>query len=238
MRKLIPILLFSLIGLHARSETFSVDTTIFSCQVHDAVITAGEDSISCMLDGELISMDMPEGMLLQGIAAFGDGVIAITKGKHILFWDSPFDKARRIRIDMKGEFTGIEAGSDICYAISDSSEIISVNRALTGKVLDFNSEYAEYYGKLRLIDIAAGPSSVFISAVKEDGRPAVFTSSKGTVWSEREMNYAINGIWYMFEKVPHSITYEELSESFVLLCEDGTEFHLPACSHCNYLIEK
>ena len=32
------------------------------------------------------------------------------------------------------------------------------------------------------------------------------------------------------------ISYEELSDSFVLHCDGGLEFHLPACSHCNYVV--
>ncbi len=223
-------MILSLIGFQARSENFS-------CVVHDAEIIATDTSMVCLMGGEEIRMDLPEGTVLRGIEAFGDGVIAIARGKQVLFWDSPFDKARRIRLDMKGEFIGMDAGTEMCHAVSDSSEIISINRALIGKVFDFNGQYDEYYGKIRLIDIAAGPAYLCVAAVKEDGKPTAYTSTKGTVWSERELNYAINGRWYMFEKVPHSISYEELSDSFVLICEDGDAFHLPSCSHCNYLVE-
>ena len=231
MRRTIIMILISLIGLQARSETFS-------CKVHDAVITATDTSMVCIMDGEEIAMDMPDDMRIRGLEAFGDRVVAIAEGGHILYWDSPFDKARRIRIDMRGEFISIDAGEDICYAISDQSEIISLNLALQGKVFDFNANYSEYYGYINIIDIAVGPTAIFIAAVREDGSPAAFTSSKGTVWSERELDYAINGKWYTFKKIPHRITYEEFSDNYVLHCEDGTEFHLPACSHCNFVIEK
>lgn len=230
MRKTIIMILISLIGFQARSETFS-------CIVHDAIVTATDSSIVCVMDGEEIDMDLPEGIRLRGIDVFGDGVIAVAEGGHILFWDSPFDKARRVRFEIEGEFISIDTKDDRCYAISDNSEILSLNLALQGKVFDFNANYSEYYGKIRLIDIAVGPTAIFVAAVREDGSPAAFTSSKGTVWSERDLDYAINGKWYMFKKVPHRITYEELSDSFALHCEDGTEFHLPACSHCNYVIE-
>ena len=231
MRKTLIMIMISLIGLQARSENFS-------CRVHDAVITATDTSIVCNMDGEDMEMDLPDGVRLRGIDAFGDGVIAITDGKQILFWDSPFDKARRIGFDMKGKFISMDAGADACYAVSDCSEIISLNLALQGKVFDFNASYSAYYGNIRLIDIASGPAAVFIAGVRDDGHPVSFTSSKGSVWSERELNYRENGTWYMFEKVPHSITYEEHSESFVLHCEDGTEFHIPACSHCNYVLKQ
>lgn len=230
MRKIIIIILFSLIGLQARSEKFS-------CMIHDAEIKGTETSLTCILDGEEIEMDLPEGMILKGIDAFGDGVIAITEGRHMLFWDSPYDKARIISVDIKGKLSGLDAGEDMCHAVTDSSEIVSINLALIGKVFDFNKEYSGYYGNIRLIDIASGPLSICVAAVKEDGSPTAFTSSKGTVWSERTLDYAVNGRWYMFKKVPHRITYEELTDHFILHCEDGTEFHLPACSHCNYVVD-
>ena len=229
MRKTLMMMIVSLIGLQARSETFS-------CRVLDAVITATDTTIVCLMDGEETEMDLPDGIRLRGIKAFGDGVIAITDGQLVLFWDSPFDKARKIRFDMKGNFISIDAGTDACHALSDCSEIISINLALQGKVFDFNAAYSTYYGNIRLIDIAAGPTSVFVAGVRDDGRPASFTSAKGSVWSERELNYRENGTWHMFGKVPHSITYQEASETFVLHCDDGTMFHIPACSHCNYVV--
>ena len=229
MRKTIITIMISLIGLQARSENFS-------CAVHDAEITGTDSTLVCRMGGEEIKMDLPEGMRLRGLETFGDGVIAITDGQHILFWDSPLDKARKVRFDIRGKFSNIDAGAETCYAISDSSEIVSVNLALIGKIFDFNAEYAPYYGNHHIIDIAVGPASIFIATVREDGKPAAFTSTMGSVWSERELDYAINGRWYMFEKIPHRITYEEHSDTFVLICEDGDEFHLPSCSHCNYVV--
>ena len=164
MRQYIALIIVSLIGFQARSENFS-------CKVHDAEIVGTPESLVCHMGGEEIEMDLPEGMVLRGIDSFGDGVIAITNDNHILFWDSPFDKARRMRIEMKGEFKSLDAGSDMCYALSDSSEIVSLNLALISKVFDFNGEYAEYYGKVDIIDIAVGPASLCITATKADGRP-------------------------------------------------------------------
>ena len=229
MRKYFTFMILSLIGFHARSENFS-------CTVHDAEIIGTETSLICRMDGEEITMDLPEGTELRGIEAFGDGVIAIARDKQILFWDSPFDKARKIRIETKGELTGIDAGSEMCYAVSDSSEIISLNLALQGKVFDFNANYSEYYGTITPIAIAAGPNSACLAVLREDGTPTTYVSSKGTVWSERDLDYAVNGKWSTFKKVPHSITYEELSDCFVLHCEDGDMFYLPNCSHCNYVV--
>lgn len=220
--------MISLIGLQARSETFS-------CNVHDAVIVATDTSIVCLMDGKEIAMDLPDGMRIRGLDSFGDGVIAIAEGGCILFWDSPFDKARRRDYGTEGEFIGIDAWENTCYAISDSSEIISLDLALQGKVFDFNTNYSEYYGKINAISIAAGPSAVCMAGTREDGYPAVFISSKGSVWSERELNYSVNGQMHMFDTIPYEVIYEEASDSFVLICDEGIRFHLPSCSHCNYI---
>lgn len=229
MRRIIILAMFSLIGLEARSENFS-------CTVHDAVVTGTDSTLVCLMDGEETVMDLPAGARLRGIDAFGDGIIAIAEGGTVLFWDSPFDKARQRHMDLKGELTCIDAGSETCYAVTDSSEIVSIDLALQGKVFDFNENYSEYYGKVRIIGIAAGPAAVFIAAERENGRPAAFASTRGTVWSERDLNYTVNGVWHMFGTLPHGIAYEESSESFVLHCDGGVEFHLPACSHCNYVV--
>ena len=229
MRRIFILAIFSLIGLQARSENFS-------CAVNDAVITATDTTIVCRIGGEEIAMDLPAGTRLHGIDAFGEGIIAIAEGKTILYWDSPFDKARRRHLEIKGELIRLDAGKETCHAVTDSSEIVSIDLALQGKVFDFNSNYSDYYGKVRIIDIAGSPTAIFIAVELEDGRPGAFTSTRGTVWSQRELDYSVNGVWHRFEKVPHSISYEELSDSFVLHCDEGLEFHLPACSHCNYVV--
>lgn len=221
-------ILISLIGLQARSESFS-------CIIHDAEVTGTDSTLICRIDGDTIEMDVPEGIRLKGIEAFGEGIIGIAEGGYILFWDSPFDKARKRLFELKGEFTGIDAWENTCYAVTDSSEILSLNLALQGKIFDFNSNYSDYYGNVILIDIAAGPEAVCIAVVREDGSPTAFVSSKGSVWSERELSYSIDGEWFYFNTVPDKITYEESSDSFVLICKDGVRFHLPSCSHCNYI---
>ena len=237
MRKYILIAIISLIGFQARSEIFLYpDETIYTCSVNDAVINGTETSIVCILEGESIKMDLPSGMRLKGIDSFGDGVIAIADDGYILYWDSPFDKARKVRFNIKGNFISLDAGAGMCYVLSDSSEIISLNLALQGKVFDFNANYSEYYGTITPIAIAAGPNSACLAVLREDGTPTTYVSSKGTVWSERDLDYAVNGKWFTFKKVPHSITYEELSDCFVLHCEDGDMFYLPNCSHCNYVV--
>ena len=229
MRRIFILAIFSLIGLQARSENFS-------CAVNDAVITATDTTMVCRIGGEEIAMDLPAGTRLRGIDTFGEGIIAITEGKTILYWDSPFDKARRRDMDIKGELIRLDAGKEICHAVTDRSEIVSIDLALQGKVFEFNSHYSDYYGKVRIIDIACGPTAIFIAVELEDGRPGAFPSTRGTVWSQRELDYSVNGVWHIFEKVPRSISYEELSDSFVLHCDGGLEFHLPACSHCNYVV--
>lgn len=186
-----------------------------------------------MLDGEKITMDLPEGMFLKGIQPLGDGLAAIAENKSLLFWDSPYDKARTITISSKGELIDISSFDDRCYALTDSAEIISISIARQIKILDFNKEYAGFYGHPVLVSIAAGASSVYVTGIKTDGRPAVFTSSKGNVWSERELTWLSDGRQYSLDKKPISISYDSRTDTFILFCEDNILFYLPACSHCN-----
>ena len=38
------------------------------------------------------------------------------------------------------------------------------------------------------------------------------------------------------DKKTITAAYREYDDCYVILCEEGVIFHLPACSHCNYPI--
>ena len=178
-------------------------------------------------------MDLPDGIVLKGVQPLGEGLAAIADKGILLFWDSPYDKARKTEVNIKGEFIGISSVSDRCHILTDCSEIISIDIARQIRTFDFRKEYSGFYGNPQMVSIATGASSIYIAAVKEDGSPAVFTSSKGNVWSERELTWIENGKQYRLDKKPVSISYEADSDTFILVCEDDVLFYLPACSHCN-----
>lgn len=208
----------------------------FMSTVGDAIVLADNTSISCLLDGKWIPMQVPEGISICGIDAFYGGVAAITEDGRFLFWGSPFDKAQTIRTGVKGRFIDIDSYDDICYAVTDSSEIVKIDLGLRARVFDFNAYYAEYYGEIDIVSIAAGATSVCIAATRNGESPAAFISTNGNVWSERAFDYMEGGSQKLMDKKTITAAYREYDDCYVMLCEDGVIFHLPACSHCNYPI--
>ncbi|MBR2063675.1 MAG: hypothetical protein IJ971_03155 [Bacteroidales bacterium] len=208
----------------------------FICTVADAVIAADGTSMTCFLDGRWISMPVPEGIRITGITGFYGGVIATAEEGKLLFWSSPFDNARSVTSGIKGEFIDIDSFGDRCHAVSDSSETVTVDLALRTRIFDFNDCYSDYYGDIDIVSTACGSTSVCITGTRSDGSPATFISSDGNVWSERSMDYLEGGSMMYLDKKPITAAYREYDDCYVLLCEGGVIFHLPACSHCNYPI--
>ena len=83
--------------------------------------------------------------------------------------------------------------------------------------------------------IAAGGGSVMVAGLRPDGTPAAFTSSRGTVWSERTLEYMSDGFPFTFSAEPVSLSYDAAQDRFYLLGTGGTQLALPGCSHCNVL---
>lgn len=214
----------------------SIANALYMCTVGDAIVIADKMSMSCLLDGRWIIMPVPEGMHISGMEAFYGGVAAVTEEGNILFWSSPFDKAQATSAEVKGRFIGMDSYSDRCYAVTDQAEIVTFDLGLRTHIFDFNSYYSEYYGDIDIVSIAAGKSSVCIAGTRNDGSPAAFISTTGNVWSERTFDYLEGESQKMMDKKAITAAYREYDDCYVILCEDGVIFHLPACSHCNYPI--
>ena len=208
----------------------------YMCAADDALVIAGETSLSCLLDGRWLSMDMPEGLMINGLEAFYGGVMATAEGGKLLFWGSPSDKARILSADVRGRFVGIDSYADRCHAVTDSSEIVTIDLGLRTHTFDFNACYSEYYGEIDIVSVAAGATSVCITGNRGDESPAAFISSNGNVWSERTFDYLESGSQKYMDKKTITAAYREYDDCYVILCEEGVIFHLPACSHCNYPI--
>ena len=87
---------------------------------------------------------------------------------------------------------------------------------------------------MELICAAAGAGSLCVAGKDASGEPVAYVSSKGKVWSERPLEYTLSGRPHVLRALPVAAAYNAYSDEFVLVCDDGTLFHLPACSHCNY----
>ena len=213
-----------------------IDKARFMCCVSDAIVVADSTALSCLLDGEWIPMQTPDGIRICGIEAFYGGVAALTEDGKLLFWGSPFDKAQLVATGAKGRFVDMDSYGEKCYAVTDLSEIVSIDLGLRARIFDFNAYYSEYYGDIDIVAIAAGATSVCIAATRNGESPAAFISTNGNVWSERTFDYMEGGSQKLMDKKTITAAYREYDDCYVMLCEDGVIFHLPACSHCNYPI--
>ena len=136
----------------------------------------------------------------------------------------------------RGELQAVCEGPDgIQWAVTDAGEILRSADGAAWTVLDFNGQYAGYYPQMDFRALAAGGGSVMVAGLDPDGHLAVYTSSRGTVWSARSLDYTLDGERYVLDVTPCSLSYDSLRDSFFLCGTGGTLFEMPGCSHCNRL---
>lgn len=121
------------------------------------------------------------------------------------------------------------------WAVTDAGEILRSADGSAWTVLDFNAEYAGYYPRMDFRAVAAGGGSVMVAGLDPEGHLAVYTSSRGTVWSVRSLEYSEAGERQVLDVMPSSLSYDPLRDSFFLCGSGGTLFEMPGCSHCNRL---
>lgn len=121
------------------------------------------------------------------------------------------------------------------WAVTDAGEILRSADGAGWTVLDFNEKYAGYYPWMDFRAVAAGGGSVMVAGLDADGHLAVYTSSRGTVWSPRNLEYSEAGERQVLDVLPCSLSYDPLRDSFFLCGTRGTLFEMPGCSHCNRL---
>ncbi len=121
------------------------------------------------------------------------------------------------------------------WAVTDAGEILRSADGAAWSVLDFNEEYAGYYPRMDWRAVASGGGSVMVAGLDPDGHLAVYTSSRGTVWSARSLEYTEAGERHVLDVTPCSLSYDSLRDSFFLCGTRGTLFEMPGCSHCNRL---
>lgn len=139
--------------------------------------------------------------------------------------------------ETKGTLQASCEGPDgVRWAVTDAGEILRSPDGDAWTVFDFNAEYAGYYPQMSWRAVAAGGGSVMVAGLDADGHLAIYTSSRGTVWSVRVLEYTRAGERYVLDVVPASLSYDAQRDSYVLQGTDGTRFEMPGCSHCNQLM--
>lgn len=117
--------------------------------------------------------------------------------------------------------------------LSRQGVILTTSDYKTFQAFDFNSTYAGYYDYVRFTAISASEKSICIAGEYSNGMPAVFESSTGTVWSERELSYRKDGETLFLQSRPIALEYDAPNDRFIMTCADSSLFYMPNCSHCN-----
>ena len=172
----------------------------------------------------------------QAMAACGDRLFAIdADGRELLRLDTDGDVTGRETLPVKGRLQALGADGTVLWAVTDAGEIVHGAPAAGWTVFDFNAQYAGFYPRMNLRAVAAGGGSVMVAGLRPDGTPAAYTSARGTVWSERTLDYTEQGLPCVFTAEPMSLNYDAPQDRYYLLGSGGAQLALPGCSHCNSL---
>ena len=140
-----------------------------------------------------------------------------------------------VSLPVQGRLCDLAVDGNTLWAVTDTGEILHGSEASGWTVLDFNAQYAGYYPQISFRAIATGGGSIMVAGVRPDGMPATFTSSRGTVWSERTLDYSEQGRPCVFSAEVTDLSYDPRQDRFYLLGSGGVQLALPGCSHCNSL---
>lgn len=198
-------------------------------------LTAGE--YLAWLDGDgNVLRTRPLDRTLAVMVESDGGLYAIdTEGRELLGLDQDGRILSQDKLPVQGLLRGLAADGNVLWAVTDTGEIVHGNAVSGWSVFDFNAQYAGYYPQITFWAIAVGGGSIMVTGTRPDGTPAAFTSSRGTVWSERSLDYTDAGVPTPFSALPMGLGYDARQDRFYLLGSDGLELALPGCSHCNSL---
>lgn len=198
-----------------------------------------------LVAGEYLSWLDAEGNILRNrpldrplasMAVRGACLYALdAEGRELIELDLDGRAVSRKTLPVRGRLRALAADGDVLWAVTDAGEILR-DSGSGWTVLDFNAQYAGYYPPMDFRAVAAGGGSVMVAGVGPDGKPAVFTSARGTVWSERILDYTELGQSFVFSAVPVNLSYDAVQDRFYLLGGGGLQLALPGCSHCNSLM--
>lgn len=174
---------------------------------------------------------------LNAVASFR-GLFYVGMGDAIVSVNPDLDFVSGTEPGCQGSIVQLCSFEDkrIC-GFTDADEIVISSDGQNWTIIDFNEAYNGFYSHLDIKAIALGPH-IAIAGLDSDGKPAMYVSTDGGVWSPRELNWNNGGHYEMLNSIPSGLSYDWYGDRMLLLCEDGTIFIVPGCSHCNSLIKK
>lgn len=198
-------------------------------------LAAGECLAWLDAEGETLRI-RPLERPLKALVAGQDGLYALDEdGFELLKLNMDGAVVERKKLPVQGRLYDLAVDGNTLWAVTDTGEILHGDEASGWTVLDFNAQYAGYYPRISFRAVAAGGGSIMVAGVRPDGMPAAFTSSRGTVWSERTLDYSEQGMPCVFSAEVTGLSYDPRQDRFYLLGSGGMQLALPGCSHCNNL---
>ena len=156
-------------------------------------------------------------------------------GRRLSLLDPEGTVVSRETLPVRGRLRALAGDRNTLWTVTDAGEIACRTNSGDWVVFDFNAQYAGYYPSMDFRAVAAGGGSVMVAGVTPDGKTAAFTSSRGTVWSERLLDYTEEGLPCFFSENPAALSYDTVQDRFYLVGSGGAQLALPGCSHCNSL---
>ena len=177
-------------------------------------------------DKDIDGIAVQNGLFLAGTEK--GGVLASKDGKS---WSS-------IQTTAKGNILSLSSNGIFVIGITDAGEILKSFDGSRWEISDYNKEYAGYNPSTKFKKILAAPNTIVIIGTHDDGSPSILFSSLGNVWAERYPVYHdAGGMTLFLESKPNGIAYDPSGDQFILACDQGELFILPACTKCNERIK-
>lgn len=159
------------------------------------------------------------------IAGVDKGTILVSKNGKT--WNSK-------HLEVKGNIVSVSANDSYWIGITDKGEIIRSYDGLNWEIKDYNKEYSGYNKSCIFKKVLLTNNRIVIIGTHDDGTPAVLFSSLGNVWTERPLTYHDeHGMIRFLTNKPNDLTYDPAGDQFILACDNGEIFGLPACTKCN-----
>ena len=198
-------------------------------------LVAGEYLAWLDAEGEVLR-NRPLEHPLTALAAEGVRLYALdAEGRDLIGLDTDGAETSREPLPVRGRLRSLYADDPVLWAVTDAGEIVHGGDASGWTVFDFNAAYDGFYPSMDFRAVAAGGGSVMVAGLRPDGTPAAYTSARGTVWSERTLDYTEQGFLCLFTAEPVSLSYDASQDRYYLASAGGALLALPSCSHCNAL---
>lgn len=205
---------------------FANDTLLIAAGDHGTILYSLDEKsfnrVESGTDKNIYTITSKNGVLLAGLE---NGLILGSQGGQ--FWNTHHTGAT-------GTILSMSATDAFFIGVTDAGEIVKSGDGFEWQILDYNKEYAEYNPYANFKKIVTTQNRIVIIGTHKDGSPCILFSSLGHVWAEREAFYYDEQemIRYLIEQ-PNDITYDSIRDQFILACENGVLFCLPACTKCN-----